>query len=68
MMTYDIKRRYDADMEAKVNGMLSKVFGEGTAYAMIDSTWTYDKTESLTRPTTLRTRSRAPTTPGQSAA
>ncbi|MCH2102479.1 MAG: hypothetical protein MK297_00550 [Planctomycetes bacterium] len=45
---YDIKRRYDADMEAKVNGMLSRVFGEGTAYAMIDSTWTYDKTESLT--------------------
>ena len=45
---YDIKRRYDADMESKVNGMLSQVFGEGTAYAMIDSTWSYDTTESLT--------------------
>ncbi len=45
---YDIKRRYDADMESKVNGMLSQVFGEGTAYAMIDSTWRYDTTESLT--------------------
>jgi len=45
---YDIKRRYDSDMESKVNGMLSQVFGEGTAYAMIDSTWRYDTTESLT--------------------
>jgi len=45
---YDIKRRYDADMESKVNGMLSQVFGEGTAYAMIDSTWRYDTSESLT--------------------
>ncbi|MCH2107655.1 MAG: hypothetical protein MK291_13565, partial [Planctomycetes bacterium] len=45
---YDIKRRYDADMESKVNGMLAQVFGDGTAYAMIDSTWTYDATESLT--------------------
>jgi len=45
---YDIKRRYDTDMESKVNGMLAQVFGEGTAYAMIDSTWKYDTTESLT--------------------
>jgi len=45
---YDIKRRYDADMESKVNGMLAQVFGEGTAYAMIDSTWKYDTSESLT--------------------
>jgi len=45
---YDIKRRYDADMESKVNGMLAQVFGEGTAYAMCDSTWKYDTTESLT--------------------
>jgi flagellar biosynthesis/type III secretory pathway M-ring protein FliF/YscJ len=35
-------------MESKVNGMLAQVFGEGTAYAMIDSTWKYDATESLT--------------------
>jgi flagellar M-ring protein FliF len=45
---YDIKRRYDADMESKVNGMLTQVFGQGTAYAMVDSTWTYDTTEVLT--------------------
>lgn len=45
---YDIKRRYDADMESKVNGMLAQIFGQGTAFAMIDSTWTYDTTESLT--------------------
>jgi flagellar M-ring protein FliF len=45
---YDVKRRYDGDLESKINGMLSQVFGEGTAYAMIDSTWTYDTTESLT--------------------
>ena len=44
----DIKRRYDADMESKVNGMLAQIFGQGTAFAMIDSTWTYDTTESLT--------------------
>jgi len=45
---YDIKRRYDADMESKVNGMLAQVFGDGTAYVMVDSTWKYDTTESLT--------------------
>ena len=45
---FDNKRRYDGDLESKVNGMLSRVFGEGTAYAMVDSTWTYDTTESLT--------------------
>jgi flagellar M-ring protein FliF len=45
---FDHERRYDSDLENKVNGMLAKVFGEGTAYAMVDSTWTYDTTESLT--------------------
>ena len=45
---FDHERRYDNDLESKVNGMLAKVFGEGTAYAMVDSTWTYDTTESLT--------------------
>ena len=45
---FDNERRYDSDLEGKVNNMLAQVFGEGTAYTMIDSTWTYDTTESLT--------------------
>jgi flagellar M-ring protein FliF len=45
---FEHKQRYDEDLARRTNGVLEKMFGEGKAYVLVNTDWSWQDTETVT--------------------